>query len=63
MTTAQGFRGAGTVTLSDVYVVQNKAGTQGGGIFNGTTLVTSPALVTDNQPDNCVESGAGSGCP
>jgi hypothetical protein len=63
MTAAQGFKGAGTVTLSDVYVVQNKAGTQGGGIFNDATLATSAAVVADNQPDNCVQSATGSGCP
>jgi hypothetical protein len=63
MTTAAAFRGGGTVTLSDVYVVQNKAGTQGGGLFNTASLTISVAVVADNQPDNCVQSGMGTGCP
>jgi hypothetical protein len=57
-----GFRGAGLLKLSDVYVTQNTAGAHGGGIFNGVTMIGS-SVATDNQPDNCFQISAASGCP
>ena len=63
LTTAAAFRGGGVITFGDVYVVQNKAGTHGGGIFNNASLTISAAVIADNQPDNCVQSATGTGCP
>ncbi len=50
------------LTLRKVDVVSNSADGQGGGIFNEGTLSISGGKIEDNDPDDCVNSGGGTGC-
>jgi predicted outer membrane repeat protein len=46
-----------------VFVIQNAASGQGGGIYNaGTELLPTNTTIADNHPSNCVDNG-GTGCP
>ncbi len=57
----------GTVTLTaDSSVTGNTAtggAGSGGGILNADTVTTDGSSVEGNTPDECVDSGSGTGCP
>ena len=52
------------VTLNDSSSIDhNTAGGNGGGIFNQGTVTRGPgSSIADNDPDDCVDDGSGTGC-
>jgi hypothetical protein len=54
----------GTLTLqAGSQIMGNRAAGGGGIVHYGAVTLDPGSVVTDNLPDNCVDSGAGAGCP
>jgi hypothetical protein len=51
-----------TVVTANVARATQGGGSSGGGVFNTGTLTRPLATIAGNIPDNCVNSGAGTGC-
>jgi hypothetical protein len=56
-------RNTETLLLQRDFIVDNTAGTHGGGIFNQLNLTLVDSTLADNKPGNCYQTVYASGCP